>query len=276
MDEVSTYTGAVALDRRSRPGLSVTLESEWVGPAVFPGSAATTHDLERPSGANAGTHGSTLPRVKITTWPLKIGKTLAFLNVELSCANTGVLLVRARHVKYLPMGPMFDTLFMPGISALSLPVLEQVWGAGEVRQDQPSSLAGIFPWERDGDGGVQHQLEDGGVSCEFAVSVIHGNPIGGLHGGAACLLSERVAAAGLTCSGAGASSDATPPFARKMVATLSSHVNAAAGDQVLLRSVVNHSHSSTRGESTGWVSTEATLSRSGAQEPAVTTEIMWR
>ena len=276
IDEVSTYTGTVAADRRSRPGLSVTLESEWVGPPFGP------------LGLGAGP-----PRVVVRTWPLRIGKTLGFLNVDMSCADTGQLLVRARHVKYLPMGLFFDTVFRPAAVPLTLPIAERFWGSGSAPRDEPFELHSMFPWQEKGgqdededDGQLHphqhpHQLNgqgqgavgaSGGFEREFRPSLLHANPIGGLHGGAACLLSEQAAATGLAIAAQGAAGGVVRGdhvVARKMVATLSSHVNAAKGERVALRSTVN------RAAGSEWVSTEVTLSKAATREAAVTTEIVW-
>ena len=89
IDEISTYAGMVAVDRWHRPGVSVTLESEWVGPALtVPGScphndrmynapSSCVQGRSDTSGPRAGTVAARL--VRVNTWPLRVGKTLGFL-----------------------------------------------------------------------------------------------------------------------------------------------------------------------------------------------------
>jgi acyl-coenzyme A thioesterase PaaI-like protein len=85
LDELSTY--AIVLEDKSyRPGVSVDLSAESLKPV----------------------HGN--EEVLVVTRTDKIGKILAFCTMELTTLD-GEILARGKHVKYLPMGFMFDLIF---------------------------------------------------------------------------------------------------------------------------------------------------------------------
>jgi hypothetical protein len=81
-DELSSYSFVVK-DRTCRFGVSVYLSTEILQPI--------------PAGRD----------VLILTKATKIGKTLGFATMEMFDAD-GLLLARGEHIKYLPMGPMWD------------------------------------------------------------------------------------------------------------------------------------------------------------------------
>lgn len=55
-------------------------------------------------------------KVRLSTWADRIGKTLAFLRLDLRDASTGRLVAVGKHCKYLPMGiPFWDAAFNPGL-----------------------------------------------------------------------------------------------------------------------------------------------------------------
>jgi hypothetical protein len=54
--------------------------------------------------------------VRLKTWADRIGKTLAFLRLDLREEGTGRLVAVGKHCKYLPMGiPFWDAAFNPGL-----------------------------------------------------------------------------------------------------------------------------------------------------------------
>jgi hypothetical protein len=83
-DELSSYSFVVK-DRTCRFGVSVYLSTEILHPI--------------PAGRD----------VLILTKATKIGKTLGFATMEMFDAD-GLLLARGEHIKYLPMGPMWDLM----------------------------------------------------------------------------------------------------------------------------------------------------------------------
>lgn len=79
-------------------------------------------------------HTTTAPgaKVRLTTWADRIGKTLAFLRLQLRDAHTGRLVAVGKHCKYLPMGiPFWDAAFNPGLYPL-LRCVFCFWGRGFV------------------------------------------------------------------------------------------------------------------------------------------------
>ena len=99
-DEISTYSMAVH-DRGHRPGVSIHLSSEVIRP----------HSMQ--SGSN----------IKIMTRVDKIGRTIGFCSLEVLSADNE-LLARGKHIKYLPMGAIFDLLAHPFVFPIVLKIYE--------------------------------------------------------------------------------------------------------------------------------------------------------
>lgn len=95
-DELSTYT-LLLEDKTSRPGVSVDLSVDVIQPA-FAGE-----------------------EVVIVTRSDKIGKILAFSSIEMRRGGKdGDLLARGKHVKYLPMGWLFETVVSSFLASIVL------------------------------------------------------------------------------------------------------------------------------------------------------------
>ena len=88
IDDVTTWALVLGDEKRSRPGKSVSL-SLWAGPSTVRG---------REPG----------DEVDIVTNVQKIGRNMGFCNATVRDTATGGLVCFASHVKYLPMGPLFD------------------------------------------------------------------------------------------------------------------------------------------------------------------------
>lgn len=75
------------------------------------------------------TKPATGARVRLKTWADRVGKTLAFLRLDLRDDATGRLLAVGKHCKYLPMGvPFWDAAFNPGLyPILRCAVLSLFW-----------------------------------------------------------------------------------------------------------------------------------------------------
>ena len=100
-DEVSTLN-LVAVDRGRRPGVSVALSAWRAARAPLPRAGAV---------------------VAIESRVERCGRTLGFCEVALRDAESGAELARGRHVKFLPMGAVFDVMTRPALLPLALRVL---------------------------------------------------------------------------------------------------------------------------------------------------------
>ena len=99
-DEISTYSMALQ-DRNHRPGLSIHLSTEVIKP------------LALQSGSD----------IKVMTRVDKIGRTIGFCSLEVLSADNQ-LLARGKHIKYLPMGAIFDVLGHPFFFPIVLKMYE--------------------------------------------------------------------------------------------------------------------------------------------------------
>ena len=116
---------------------------------------------------------------------------MAFVEADVSLAG-GPLLLRCSHLKFLPMGRVFEYAGRPWARPLTsalfehfvapLPLHETAVGVTDVR-DHIFALSSSSN-SRDEDEHAQQTL---------VVEPRHCNPIGGLHGGAACMLAELAA-----------------------------------------------------------------------------------
>lgn len=119
-------------DKTHRPGVSVALDVEMLGddaigmfkPLILwcgciQSARAATHTCTYLH--TSTNHTTTAPgaKVRLTTWADRIGKTLAFLRLQLRDALSGRLVAVGKHCKYLPMGiPFWDAAFNPGLYPL--------------------------------------------------------------------------------------------------------------------------------------------------------------
>lgn len=88
-------------DRGHRPGVSIHLSTEVIRP----------YSLQSDS------------NIKIMTRVDKIGRTIGFCSLEVLSADNE-LLARGKHIKYLPMGAIFDLLAHPFIFPIVLKIYE--------------------------------------------------------------------------------------------------------------------------------------------------------
>mmetsp|Transcript_6169 Transcript_6169/g.15710 ORF Transcript_6169/g.15710 Transcript_6169/m.15710 type:complete len:235 (-) Transcript_6169:498-1202(-) len=160
LDEVSTYAGTVQWDRNCRPGKSVQLEGRSLRPIdIGPGDALV-----------------------IETRLQKIGRTIGFVEITVENAS-GTPLIEASHVKFMPMGPLFDVGLHPTLQPLTLPAWEALLDRQSVHSyTMPEKIEELFSFTDLGDG-----------SLELTITPELGNPIGGVHGGATVVLSQLAA-----------------------------------------------------------------------------------
>jgi acyl-coenzyme A thioesterase PaaI-like protein len=197
-DEISSYGAAALWDPLGRPGVSVSLS------AVFANREAPV-----PPGA----------RLVVVSRPQRLGRTLCFFEVDVSVEEAGgrsELLLRGRHTKFMPgTGLRPEFLMRPAFRPLTLAAGHAYLSTRPLMPpaDPPlRALADVFPSPALG---------------EYALSAMHANPLGVLHGGAAVILAcsgaeqlERSSRGGR----AGDDDDATGLRAPRRVRTLSANL----------------------------------------------------
>mmetsp|Transcript_6153 Transcript_6153/g.12514 ORF Transcript_6153/g.12514 Transcript_6153/m.12514 type:complete len:355 (-) Transcript_6153:1014-2078(-) len=166
-DEISTYTGVVSWDRTWRPGVSIQLEGRAL----------------RPIEVGAG------DRIRVETRLQKVGRTIGYLEIEIQDED-GDALIAGSHIKFMPMGPLFEMAFHPIWQNVS----QRVWDAYLDKQPvhtftMPNSIEEVFALQE-----VAHaahvpktfgKVEYAGM---LPIDQRHGNPLGSIHGGASTML----------------------------------------------------------------------------------------
>jgi acyl-coenzyme A thioesterase PaaI-like protein len=161
-DEISTYGGTVVWDRSARPGVSIQL------------AARANSVLDVGSGDT----------VVVTTHLQKLGRTLGFVRVSIR-DERGNLLVTGTHIKFMPMGPLFDLGLHPILQPLSIPSWEKLLDLRPHVAPAPAPLESVEQVFA-----LRHVKP--GIA-EIDLHRYHANPIGGLHGGAGAMLSAHAA-----------------------------------------------------------------------------------
>lgn len=175
LDEVTTLGMISAtLPGRPRPGVSVTMATQW-GPAAasLPSCSA----------------------VDVVTTLTKGGRNLGFLRAEVRDPGTGGVICFFQHTKYLPVGWLLGTaLSPPGLWLLELcseylfPLLAAS-PSSVTTEAQKASTAAAAPAGR----GVLDSFQmTGDSTATFEVDTHHTNGFGGLHGGVQSILMERL------------------------------------------------------------------------------------
>ena len=161
VDDVTTWALVLGDEKRSRPGKSVSLNL-WAGP--FPQEGRHVGD-----------------EVNISASVHKIGRNLGFCGAEISNADTGNVVCFASHIKYLPMGPLFDM-------ALS----SYGWKAATLYTDHflPSPSSDNIPPLTDLFESLTFTSD---ATATFHVLPIHASLGGPIHGGCQAVLMELVA-----------------------------------------------------------------------------------
>jgi hypothetical protein len=194
-------------DRSARPGVSIQLAAR-ANAVLDVGSGdmvvVTTH-LQK-VGRTLGTPSGTASQ-HVTPWTRYpgLGWFAGFLRLSIR-DERGNLLVTGTHIKFMPMGALFDVGLHPLLQPLTIPVWEKLldlqalvppWGNNhgttgthgtqgtQATQGEPAGLGSI---ERVF--ALRHARP--GVA-EIDLRVHHANPIGGLHGGAGAMLCAHAA-----------------------------------------------------------------------------------
>ena len=159
LDQCSTFGGLAEFSPDGRTGVSISLSGE-----VEAGASLAAGEL-----------------VTVETRLLKQGRTLAFLACDVYAGERR--LVSGRHAKFLNLGARHDLFIHSPLRHVTLPILERL-----ADRDPPTA------YEGDAEGLGPDDVFALGADGAMDVTTAHCNGIGGLHGGAACMIAEHAAA----------------------------------------------------------------------------------
>jgi acyl-coenzyme A thioesterase PaaI-like protein len=174
LDEVTTLSIISAAQPNPRPGVSVTMQSQW-----GPGRADVEDGRPPPE------------EVDIVTTITKTGRTLGFVRAEVrDPSNNDSLICYFDHVKYLPTGWMLGLMLTPvGMWCLDL-VLRYVVPSF---RNNKESVSNSNSKNDDGHARIMDSFQQtSDTTATFRWGPQHANGIGGLHGGVQAILMERL------------------------------------------------------------------------------------
>lgn len=169
LDEASTCTIAMH-DRSARFGVSVRLS----------GTLATKAPV-----ISANTSMTVRTQIR------KIGKNLAFVDVLLCAGPEEQLILRCEHIKFMPRGLFLDNIGHPFMRSIVETYYKAFLSKNPINAfDHPQQLRfdDVFALED-----IVVDEEAATSTANLVLSREHCNPVGDLHGGAACLLVEHLA-----------------------------------------------------------------------------------
>lgn len=171
LDEVTTLYLVSSAKKHPRPGVSVTMQSQW-GPGAAAHHARSSSSDDDPE------------EVDIVTTITKRGRTLGFVRAEVrDPSNNDSLICHFDHVKYLPTGWVLGLMLTPvGRWCLNL-LLTYVLPL--FRKEQDST-------KEDFTGIMDSFAQTSDTTATFRFGPKHSNGIGGLHGGVQAVLMERL------------------------------------------------------------------------------------
>jgi len=175
LDEVTTLSITSAAKTNPRPGVSVTMQSQW-----GPGRADVEDGRPPPE------------EVDIVTTITKMGRTLGFVRAEIrDPSNNDSLICYFDHVKYLPTGWMFGMMLTPvGMWCLD-PVLRYI--VPFFRNNKGSSISNSNSNKDDDHARMMDSFQQtSDTTATFRWGPQHANGFGGLHGGVQAILMERL------------------------------------------------------------------------------------
>jgi len=182
-DEIST-AACILQDQTHRPGVSIALDVEVLA-NIPPGRT-----------------------LLLKTWADKLGKSLAFLRLDLRDAASGQLVAVGKHCKFLPMAgvPFWDAAFAPTLyPLLRRPLMgltrHHVAKGERVEWHGQASLYDYFPLEKlvlsgEGGGGKEEdgkEEEKATTTASLHIKPRHCNGLFNMHGGALAMVAEDVA-----------------------------------------------------------------------------------
>ena len=185
LDEVTTLGLMAASPKDTRPGVSVTMQSQW---------GAAHAQAQDPAQSSSSL---LLEEVDIVTTITKRGRTLAFVRAEVrdpSNNNDGVICY-FDHVKYLPVGWMLSLLFTPvGMWCLNL-YLQYILPYMNTNTYQDGGGGGgksknMEPMNSEHSKIMDSFQKTSDTTATFQFGEQHANGFGGLHGGVQAILME--------------------------------------------------------------------------------------
>ena len=203
-DELTTY-GMMFADKNFRPGVSVHLNTELL-----------LHDNKNNNKKNRSKSNNDLlinagDDIIVETHITKIGRTVGFCDMKILNSKGKTIAITGKHIKYLPMGIVWDIITSPYLLPLTLPLFESQWakqffqtpigksignslfGVGDMEKhksnenhtDQIASSFDILGLE------CISQPTDDLITFAFSVTPKMTNVLGDLHGGAVGMCAEE-------------------------------------------------------------------------------------
>eukprot|EP00536_Pseudo-nitzschia_multiseries_P014345 jgi/Psemu1/298691/fgenesh1_pm.688_\ len=183
LDEVTTYSIlAAAGTKRPRPGVSVTIQSQW-GPGA-PGN-----------GTGPSSPPSQPEEVDIVTTLTKKGRSLAFVRAEVrDPSNNDGVICHFDHVKYLSVGWVMSLVLSPlGLWILDFYLKYLLPHLGKRGSDSDSGSGSDNRSTQQPPTGIMDSFrKTGDTTATFRFGPQHANGFGGLHGGVQAILMERL------------------------------------------------------------------------------------
>ena len=117
MDEVTTFGLISATPQHPRPGVSVTIQSQW-GPHKVGSSSSSSSSVETAMDSDNDDNDASSSmilgeEVDIVTTITKMGRNLGFVRAEVRDPSTGGVICFFDQVKYLPPGWLFSIILTP-------------------------------------------------------------------------------------------------------------------------------------------------------------------
>jgi acyl-coenzyme A thioesterase PaaI-like protein len=175
LDEVSTWMMTMATFPNPRPGVSVSMGTEW-------GSFPRSQQQQQQQLSSKQDE-----EVNIITTLTKKGQTLGFLRCEVQCPQTGDVICYFQHTKYLDLGWKLKLILTPP---------GRWFVQFGLRYVVPLFLYEDKTIEQTEDAKNQNIMESfrmtSYTTAKFQVGKEHSNGFGGLHGGVQAILMERL------------------------------------------------------------------------------------
>lgn len=181
LDEVSTYAGSCLFDQLGRPGLSIHLSASLRN---------QTHSKNTmPSGGD---------ELRFVSRGQRFGRTMGFLEVQVFNEQSGDLIMEGRHIKQLAMpfavaggNPVMLGGMRRDLQPYTIALCEKFMMPKErAEKFEHRSIDEVFPLTMTTQGNLENDNEHV-YSAEIGYD--HGNPVGGIHGGAGVMLGEAAA-----------------------------------------------------------------------------------
>jgi acyl-coenzyme A thioesterase PaaI-like protein len=169
MDDVTTWALVLADSKRSRAGISVSLQAAW-NPTLKTTISTTTSASEQV--------------VLFTAAVKKIGRNIGFVGAEIRDAATNELLCFGSHIKYMPMGPLTDFALSSTGWELTKLYSEHILSVPKA-VDTSTDLFESFR--------LHKRSDDSSTMASFTPSKVHASLGGPIHGGCQAVLMEMAA-----------------------------------------------------------------------------------